>query len=509
MTNKLTLVLALLAVAACSRGERPSEPAAEPEAAEGSAAADDGVAEEEAPAAPVATHGAGHADPHAGEGGAVEIEVETPFEEADVQALFDNWLATQNVGDFGAYQPLYAERFFGVKRSGPRIAEFDREGWLADREGMFEGVTVEASDVEIAMAGQLATINFTQRWASAQFEDVGPKRLVLAWNGEALQIAREEMIESTVVDDGRGVSQAERLGARPLVTLGDQLYVILDTEIPENPNYVGGAVNVERGLAASRYVRHAGGQGEGNQAGSYSDGATLRLYGEDGHICDARIGDQHVLSRMVPHFGSVQTWGGVDGAEPVPDAEVAAEVFELGAKFMVAELEHPRGECEHAIWAAPPGSGVRAYVNGEIVQELVELATTALMESEEWQQLQEIFEDEFDGEGPWHDYDGGGIDIAPYGTTEGPRILVVTASAGSGCGDFRGALTAVFRVSGRGESQNIGRRRSFLLGVIEPQGAFEADRSLHLVSEAGLWSFGDDDLTRWFAVDVPDYDCSC
>src|SRR5438105_2725239 len=52
-------------------------------------------------------------------------------------ALVERWQAAQNKGDFAAYQALYATAFRGVRRSGARVSEFDRAGWLADRERMF------------------------------------------------------------------------------------------------------------------------------------------------------------------------------------------------------------------------------------------------------------------------------------------------------------------------------------------------------------------------------------
>jgi hypothetical protein len=48
----------------------------------------------------------------------------------EARALFDDWLAAQNDGDFAAYQKLYGADFSGVRRSGPRTVALDRAGWL-------------------------------------------------------------------------------------------------------------------------------------------------------------------------------------------------------------------------------------------------------------------------------------------------------------------------------------------------------------------------------------------
>ena len=49
----------------------------------------------------------------------------------------------QNTGNFDAYQSLCAPSFSGVRRSGPRNASFDRAGWMADRQRMFQKPTVD------------------------------------------------------------------------------------------------------------------------------------------------------------------------------------------------------------------------------------------------------------------------------------------------------------------------------------------------------------------------------
>src|SRR5690606_36175977 len=57
--------------------------------------------------------------------------------EAEVHALLEAWQLAQNRGDFERYAAHYAADFRGVKRAGTSEKSFDREGWLADRKGMF------------------------------------------------------------------------------------------------------------------------------------------------------------------------------------------------------------------------------------------------------------------------------------------------------------------------------------------------------------------------------------
>src|SRR5690349_10149110 len=55
----------------------------------------------------------------------------------EARSLLDVWLKAQNEGDFDTYQIVYAQRFTGVRRSGPRTVRLDRAGWLKDRKRMF------------------------------------------------------------------------------------------------------------------------------------------------------------------------------------------------------------------------------------------------------------------------------------------------------------------------------------------------------------------------------------
>jgi hypothetical protein len=74
----------------------------------------------------------------------------------------------------------------------------DREGWLRERESMFQKkAKVEASDVAITPAADgTISVEFEQRWQSAGYGDVGKKRLTLVTEDGKLRIAFEEMLSS-------------------------------------------------------------------------------------------------------------------------------------------------------------------------------------------------------------------------------------------------------------------------------------------------------------------------
>lgn len=124
----------------------------------------------------------------------------TPDELAAAQAFVDQWLATQNGGDFAAYQALYAERFRGVRRTGRAVRRFDQAGWFADRKVMFKRPMVVAADHLVAyVAGPERQVFFTQTWSQGRFKDVGTKNLILEGSGAATKIRYEELLGSRVV----------------------------------------------------------------------------------------------------------------------------------------------------------------------------------------------------------------------------------------------------------------------------------------------------------------------
>src|SRR6476659_2556625 len=98
----------------------------------------------------------------------------------EARTLVDAWLAAQNKGDFAAYEKLYAQKFTGVRRSGPRTASLDRAGWMRDRQRMFQKpMKVSAGDVKVAGTLASARVTFMQEWESGSYHDRGPKQLVI------------------------------------------------------------------------------------------------------------------------------------------------------------------------------------------------------------------------------------------------------------------------------------------------------------------------------------------
>jgi len=124
---------------------------------------------------------------------AVVLAGATARAQGDPRALVDAWLAAQNQGDFAAYQALYAPQFVGIRRSGAKVVELDRAGWLKDRERMFKKpMVVKAKDLRV----DDLRVQFVQTWQSGTYKDTGRKQLMLVKVGSDLRIAREELLES-------------------------------------------------------------------------------------------------------------------------------------------------------------------------------------------------------------------------------------------------------------------------------------------------------------------------
>ena len=123
------------------------------------------------------------------------------IEKTEIEELVLAWQAAQNRGDFAAYSHFYATRMAGIKRVGKHRFEYDRDGWLADREVMFQkSMKVHLAGIQIRSTEQSAVARFDQSFAQGKFHDFGPKQLVLVREGGRLRIAREEMLESVVLD---------------------------------------------------------------------------------------------------------------------------------------------------------------------------------------------------------------------------------------------------------------------------------------------------------------------
>ena len=368
-----------------------------------------------------------------------------PIAASAVKDLMQRWLAAQNEGDFPAYEALYAERLEGVRRSGEKIVRLDRKGWVKERGRMFKRkMIVEMNDVDIDVFTKSAIVTFSQRWASGKYEDVGPKQMVVVPEDGQLRIAREEMLQSTLIGDARKTALADKRFVF-VIAAGQGEYAVLDKlgNMPvsgfklisqDEPVVVSAAVESDKLPASVAEWR----------------GAIL----ESGP-CQATVSDILALSRIVPHFGERQTWSGeFDDNPPMAEDDIARAAFHEDGAYLVGTLR--TDGCSmgaHASVANQPAP-TRADRVTDGTGALVKAARKAFRALEGYKELATEFRS-YGQEGNWEEYASGGgkpgeIVVTVMRHTGNHKLFAVAqAHSGSGCGDFEGSLTAFFEVSGK------------------------------------------------------------
>lgn len=354
----------------------------------------------------------------------------------DVRALVDQWLEAQNTSDFALYESLYAPKFEGIKRVGPKTTSYDRASWLEDRRRMFgKKVAVEATELTIAVTGRSAVATFTQTWSSGSFKDVGPKQLVIVPGAKRAVIAREEMLTSNVVGtddvqppdyepgrlahviDGSIVLSLDATGlqhAAPQIVDRSGEAVAPITNPPEPlKKWLGTTFVISTGTAAQP-------------------------------TCTATIESLHILARAVPHFGQVGYWNGeYDDAPKLSDAQVAQEIWTLAGEAGRLVIGRVDTRCEGGRWAhAKNGEAPRRLESsppqGALEDRLVD-AFEALPGHATIQKDYETYDDT--GKSWSHD----AIQATIFRADDATYALL-TARSGSGCGGFGGQFWAAWQI---------------------------------------------------------------
>ncbi len=285
--------------------------------------------------------------------------------EAELQALLAEWLRAQNAGDFASYEKLYSQKFTGKKLAGRRATEFGRAGWLADRKAMFERpFTVRANDVRVAAAPHGGFLRFEQTWSSSAYEDRGPKVLQLVREGDALRIAREEMLSSTEAGAAaaapppfEALALVHRTGSGPALLVPGAVDIHWSTEHPVyiSDNEAVRAVSLPALPAARRALLDQ----------------DYELFDAEGRRCAARPKRFVILVDVVPHFGTVNAWTGFpDHKSVAPPAQRAQdlwrlavsqrEVFPDASRGMSLALELEAKDCAAPLWGRRAAPGAEA-----------------------------------------------------------------------------------------------------------------------------------------------------
>jgi len=431
-----------------------------------------------------------------------------PLAEAPVKAVLDEWLAAQNAGSFERYQKLYAARFQGVRRSGPRTVRLDRAGWVADRKRMFgKPMTVELAELELVRNATMARAQFQQTWASGNYKDVGRKQMVIVREGEGLRIAREELLESRIVGaDHRDLSDA--------LMIADDTGVVLSTTPDEG--WSKGAIRAGKGDFTS--VRSVDvGALPAALAGWHE--RKVRLMGQRGPLCEGTVSGFSMIGRVTPHFGAVQEWQGTNGEKWSPD-RIAAELWTESAgdgRLLVGDLAN---KCAGALWAfdAEKTTPVVAAADKLSPGPLLDASLRALRRLPLHAEIQKTWLAFPEGDkGPW----SASPNVATVAWRfDHPRAtLVMVSSAWGGCSEFGGDLTAIFRLNGGEASPKLTLLSAMSYGdVAAPLSAFDLDGDGNLEilfgpeglrQERGLYQLSGDAYDRFVLTLQPYHDCPC
>lgn len=431
-TTALSLALALGCRAAAPPPAPPvAPPVAAPPAADGPTVAD--AALPEAPSA---------------------VEPST----SEVQGVLDAWLRAQNASDLAAYDRLYAARFTGVRRSGPRVRRFDRAGWMADRQAMFRAsMQVAMRDVAIHASPDVATVRFTQDFTQERFHDSGPKELVLVRSGGSLVIAREEMLASQL--GGPATTPAEP-GPGALLHVfshGGARWVTL-ANAPDDGSWSRGEASLVDRSGQVVVTRTEFAEVGVPSALRALGGQAVRAWAPDGTACDARLGGLAVLGRVDVHFGTEQRWSGEreDGTRgaPVSDAVVAREAWAEadGGRVLVARLDAADGCSPATRWAriaSQPAPVVFAPSTPDAA--LAARVMARVRSLPVWRRLQAEYREGGGAAAAWDSHEATARPTLRLWQAPGGARRFVTVYASTtvgGCGQFMARATVVFELGG-------------------------------------------------------------
>jgi len=465
-----------------------------------------------------------------------------PVKTDDARAVLDRWVAAQNDGQFDAYAALYAPRFEGVRRSGPRVVHLDRARWMKEREAMFmKKMEVKVSDVSVVPSAAGAQLTFTQRWTSGTYSDEGPKRVVLTRAGGSLLIGREEMLRSTLQKpDAAPPLPLDRFALVVRAPLGSAGAAAPAAIPPPAGSTAAQAGAAPRALAPLIVLDAAPQDGWADtmpwlltrgdvvmvartvdarklppELAAYR-GKRLQLHGKAGLACEADVTSFNFLGRVRPHFGTVALWDGKGEPKtaPISDGEIARDAWELsgsGGRMLVARVEPVKGSCDAALWA-------RVAVADKAAPELAEAAPAddatrdraldALRKLPAYAELQKEFEQQ--GGKPeqrWEEHGGAKPVVLAAKHPSGVTLVTVSIRVGKGCDEFGATLSAVWEEKD-GKLELVREPEGQELAPFSA-GDVDGDGKLELIVEEGVLRTSGTRYDRWDQLQVPNLDCDC
>jgi len=185
-------------------------------------------------------------------------------------------------------------------------------------------------------------------------------------------------------------------------------------------------------------------------------GMPVRLYGPEGAVCTGKLGPLAMISRVEPEYATRQQWKGEDyDGTPIPPATpetIAEEAWSMaeGGRSIVAELAEVEGNCKNAQFArAADLPAVRPIT---VKDASAALAARAVEEMRSLAGYADI-DDNYQGSGiqepgvRWEEHNGASPTVKVF-SGEGGTYVWLDADAGEICSEFRGKLTALWKLEG-------------------------------------------------------------
>ncbi len=352
-------------------------------------------------------------------------------EQAAMDALAA-WGRAQNSGDFAAYQALFADKFEGVRRSGPRVRRFDRAGWMTDRKRMFDKpMEVSTSTPTFGLHGAVATLDFEQTFKQGTYKDVGAKRVVMVADASGIKIAREEMLASNLVGTpvGAPVQLVTSVSTTPMVILeptADRAWGSgAITRVPSEGPLLASQAATALPPAQAAWV-----------------GKALAGYAVDGTPCAATVKDVVLLVGATPHFSTTMGWDDPEFnslGRALTEQERADDIFDWADPVLAARFE---ASCTPAFFTTDKPT----FFAELKASPLADQGLAAFAKLPEFVALQQEFA-AGGGQGAWTTPDEAKVFALPAGEH---LVAVAAEEAVGGCGDFSGALWALWKVNAKG-----------------------------------------------------------
>ncbi len=430
---------------------------------------------------------------------------------SEVDGLVQSWLNAQNTGDFAAYAKLYADKMTGMRRVGQVARSFGRAGWMADRKRMFaKAMVVRASDVAVSIQAGVAQVRFTQHFASGNFADVGPKQWVVVPSRNGPRIAKEEM-QLSVVQDGQAPPQvpASEMIALAVHAAGKAWLVV--GERAGQPAGPATLLQRQGPAVASKALPWSEALWSWRQR-------DVVLYGKGGELCRGQVQAIAALARVVPHFGTTQLWQGQEVGRPLPDAEVAAQIWDLADETTVAavEVQAYQGDCAGALWGRAANLPSVAILARDATKAgaLREASLDALRKAKIFSAIARDFASEVAAPRPanWDQF-GNAVTKVTSLEGSGVRIVATWAKAGEGCGGFYGEMIAIWlAVPAPGETYALQLASDpNAAGLVMPEVAADVDGDgvFELIGPGQLWRRAGATWRPALTLVVPNFDCPC